>query len=205
MSQVISYGYGKENFTDASVSLLAFYLEAPFIRVLPSRVPAFKRSGTLQTYPSSNYPQVSGYLYLDTIIVPDGSLFLFQASHKYRGAGVRDGAFIFHARHDGPMSVVRAALPPSRESLNGTSFVVLQGRGDIISPEEAKTEFGIEMGKAIVSNWFNAEEIDECYTFSVTQDGTQRQAQDRVTTADGKAIAVPNPSRTRRMKFRGGQ
>lgn len=200
VDQVISVGYGKENFQSSSVSLAAYCLGPSFVRSLPGRV--YKREGSVQAYPATRFPDINGTLYVDTIRVPDGQLFLVQSSHKRHGAGIRDGAFFFRTRQTASLYLVQAALPAAAESMNGTRFPVLNGRGDILSPDEAVAEHGLELPRNFIRTWCDEEQIAECFVFHITQEGAERPPTSLVQTPDGGTVAVEDPTRRRRIRIR---
>lgn len=200
MSVVISTGYGKENLKDQSVSLMSFAIEKPFVRTLPGR--KFPRKGNIQSFPVSAHPEINGMLYLDTLEMPEGALLMAQASHRFRGSGIRDGSFFFRARADGPMNIVKAILPTDIGAMVSTRFVVLQGRGDILSCAEAIETYGLELRKSYIDTYFDAEEIAECFIFEITDQGTPAPKMEKVELADGTSAVVPSARTARRMRVR---
>lgn len=197
---VISTGYGKENFKDSSVSLSAFAVEAPFVRTLVGR--KFPRVGNTQAFPVTAHPDINGILYLDTVGVPEGALIMIQASHRFKGSGVRDGSFFFRSRQDGPMHLVKALLPSDASALVGNKFVVLQGRGDIISCAEAVSFHGIDLRKSYIENYFDVEEIASCFLFEVTDPGVAAPKLEKIELADGTEAVVSAGRTARRIRIR---
>lgn len=200
MSQVISIGYGNESFSKRSVKLMSFVVTAPFKRELPGRV--FKRAGNVQAFPASRHPEINGTLYQDTVEVPEGTLFLIQAQHSSNGLPARDGAFFFRTRPDGPMTIVKASLPADVNALNMGKFLVLQGRGDVISHEEAVETHGLEVTRGFINGFFDAEEIAECFDFAVTDPGVPPPKMQKIALADGTEAVVKSDKRTRRIRIR---
>jgi hypothetical protein len=197
---VISAGYGKENFKDSSVSLSAFAVEAPFVRTLVGR--KFPRVGNTQAFPVTAHPDINGILYLDTVEVPEGVLIMIQASHRFKGSGVRDGSFFFRARHDGPMHLVKALLPSDANALVGNKFVVLQGRGDVISAAEAVDLHKVDLRKSYIENYFDEEEIASCFLFDVTDPGVAAQKLEKIELSDGSEAVVSAGRTARRIRIR---
>lgn len=200
MGQLISIGYGKENFGTAGVSLSSFVVTKPFIRALPSK--KFKRQGNVQTFPASNRPDINGMLYQDTLDADEGTILLIQSSHTFKGAKMRDGAFFFQVRKDGPMTLVKANLPAARESLNDTKFLILQARGDVISWQEACEIADLELYDNFTRTWFNAKEIEECFIFQHTDPGKPRPKMEKLDLADGTQATVSSGNRARRVRVR---
>lgn len=201
MAQLISIGYGKETFSTSSVSLMSFVVKpGGFLRTLPNRT--FKRQGSVQAFPASNLPDINGMLYQDTLEAEEGSLMLFQSSHTYHGARMRDAAFFLELRTDGPMHVIKAQLPADRNALNSGKFLIFQGRGDIISCSEAITLHGLELPRNFEKTYFNPEEIAECFFFQVTEQGRERPKLEKLEMADGTEAVFRSTKRGRRVKIR---
>jgi len=200
MNQVVSIGYGKENFSQLSVSLMSFVVTAPWVRTLAGR--AFQKQGSTQAYPASAHPDINGMLYQDTIEMPEGTLLLIQASHRYRGASTRDGAFFFQLRANGPMTIVKADLPADRDALNTGKFLMLQGRGDILTCAEAEEAHGLVLPRNFENQFFDEEEVNESFTFSITEQGTPRPKTEKVELADGTVASVAVTRGRRRMRVR---
>lgn len=187
--QLISVGFGKETFTTASASLSAFVVEAPFERTLPSK--KYKRQGQCQRFPASQYPEVNGYLYLDSVAqVPDGTVIVLQASHRYRATPLRDGAVFIALRSTGPLLSVNAKLPSAIEATISGNFLVFQGRGDILRADELAA-YGIEPPKNYLRGFLDEEEVDECYTIKETAPAIEARPVFEVQQdADGETVLV---------------
>lgn len=197
--QAISIGFGKETFKVASISLSAFVVTPPFQRELPSKV--YARQGHIQKFPASNFPEINGSLYLDTLRVPDGVLLLLQSSHRMRGTPLRDGALLLRTRSAGPMLAIRAALPAALEALQTGDFLVFQGRADVL-PVSEYAEWGLEPPKNWVNGFTDDEEVAECYTIEVHQPEVEAKPQyEKLQDAEGNTVvAKKRPGRRIRLR-----
>lgn len=162
--QLISIGYGKETFATNSASLSAFVVEPEFVRNLPSKV--FKRQGHCQRFPASQYPEINGSFYLDSVSVPEGTVIVLQSSHRVKSSSIRDGAIFIALRNDGAMLSISANLPSDKDSLVNGSFLTFQGRGDILNLDELAM-FGIVPPKNYINGFLDPEQVEECYTITV--------------------------------------
>lgn len=199
-TQLVSIGFGKETFSTSSASLSAFVVEPPWTRVLPSK--KFKRQGTLQRFPVSQYPDINGYMYLDSVgDIPDGTIILLQSSQRYRATPLRDGAIFIRLRSTGPAIAIRASLPSAAESTLTGGFLAFQGRGDILAVDELGT-YGIEPYKNYLSAYTDEEEVAECYTIQVISPEIEgKPSFDTVKTPEGEVIVVRAKAR-RKMSIR---
>lgn len=198
--QVISVAYGKETFATNSISLSSFIVTAPFARSLPSKT--FKRHGACQSFPASAYPEVNGTLYLDTVRVPDGTIVLLQASHKQFARPLSDGAIFLRTRHTGPMLVVHATLPTAEEAMNTGSFLMFQGRADILTADEVEED---EACIEVPTHWRRAflseEEVEECFKVSSLSPELASRVRTQVMQVGDEKIVV-TARRVRRFKAR---
>jgi hypothetical protein len=195
--QVISVGFGKENFSRSSISLSAFSVKAPFLRETVAT--AHKRQGQVQRFPASETPDINGWLYLDTVQVPEGALILLQSSYRYNGSPFRDGAILLRIRPDAPNYLIRASLPASLESSQTGKFLVFQGRADIVATEEY-SEYGLYPNQ----NWFqgftNPEEVSEAFEIEMADAGTPKPVMETVIDVEGKALVTSAAPRRRFRK-----
>ena len=167
--QVISVGFGKENFKTQGMSLGAFQVTAPWRRELPSK--GLKRQSPMQVFPASQYPEINGKMFIDTLRAPEGTLFLLQASHKLitregRPPLLKDGAVLLRTRATGPMLTVHASLPSPEDALLSGRFLAFQGRADILT-EQYMADFGLEVPTSYRESYFDPEEVAECFTSQV--------------------------------------
>ncbi len=185
--QLISIGFGKETFSTSSASLSAFVVGENFERTLPSK--KFKRQGNCQRFPASTHPEINGYLYLDSVAnVPDGTIILLQASHRYRATPIRDGAIFIAIRSTGPMLTVNATLPSAVESTITGGFLVFQGRGDILTEDDFGT-YGIKPPRSYINGFLDEEEVAECYTISEMAPAlAEKPTYDSVEDRDGNVV-----------------
>lgn len=184
--QLINIGFGKESFTANSASLSAFVVTDGFNRVLPNKV--FKRQGNVQRFPASNYPDINGYLYLDSLLIPDGTILCLQAQHRHRGSPLRDGAIFLRTRSSGPMVVIHAHLPSAIESTIQGDFIVFQGKADVLTLDELEMH-GVTPHKNYINGFLDHEEVAECYTISQLAPGTEAKPTfDKVEDREGKVV-----------------
>lgn len=199
--QSISIGFGKTSFSRSSVSLSAHAVEAPFARQFPSKV--YSRRGKLQSFPASQYPDINGTMYLDTLEIPnDGGIIMLQNSHRMRGSPIRDGAVWLRLREQGPALTVTAILMPSHESLLGERFLCFQGRADLISLEDA-AESGIQPGPSWVDGFMQEDEIAACFEIhELSPELSPKPKLERVRTMSGGEVTltVSQPGRRIRVK-----
>jgi len=185
--QLISIGFGRETFSNSSASLSAFVVGPNFERTLPSK--KFKRQGNCQRFPASLHPEINGYLYLDSVAsVPDGTIILLQSSHRFRATPLRDGAIFIALRSTGPMLSINATLPSAIESTISGGFLVFQGRGDILTPDDFATH-NITPTKNYVNGFLDEEEVAECYTITETAPALEaKPSYDAMEDRDGNVV-----------------
>lgn len=164
-TQLISVGFGKETFERVSASLAVFIVEAPFVRLFPSK--KFTRQGLLQKFAASSSPEVNGWMFLDSVSgVPDGTVVMLQSSHRINASPVRDGALLIRARSTGAMLSVNANLPRAAESIHEHGFLAFQGCGDILSKADLKSS-GLAIPRSFINAFMDEEEVSECFSVSV--------------------------------------
>ena len=103
---IVQIGYGKVNYDVSSATLTSFVVEQPFDRVLASK--ALSKSSQTQRLPSSDTPNINGWLYHDTLNAPDGTIILVQMQARSHGLSVRDGSVFLRVRDGGPMMLIIA-------------------------------------------------------------------------------------------------
>ena len=187
--QVVSVSFGKENFATNSASLSAFVVVAPFARTLPSKT--YKRQGTCQAFPASAHPEINGTLYVDTVRIPEGTLMILQLSHKQFNSPILDGAMLLRTRATGPMLAIHASLPEAREANITGSFLMFQGRADILTPEEAAGH-GLEIPRTWAAAFLQEEEVAECFTVSILAGESSRKRDMQVIQVGDESIVVPS-------------
>lgn len=175
--QVVSVGFGKENFATRNLSVRAWQVQGPWSLTQPSK--HLKRQGQMQTFPASQYPDINGKMYLDSVRAPDDTIMMIQASRRQTmGAGrvpdLTDAALILRTRTTGPMLNVQVFLPEANESLNGGQFLVFQGRADILSAEESEL-YGIYPGNAFIEHYMDEYEVGELFKITEISTGTPKQ------------------------------
>ena len=164
--QLISFGYGRETFSNCGVSVTTFIVKAPFSREFPTNL--FKRQGQAQRFPASLHPEVNGYMHLDTVVnVPDGTIVLIQSKHTRNSLPLKDGAIFISLRATGPMLSIMASLPSAQEATLTGQQLVFQGRGDILSADDL-SEYGLRVSNSYVEAYMEEDEVAECLTVNVT-------------------------------------
>jgi hypothetical protein len=198
--QLISVGFGKQSFKTSSASLSAFVVEPEFVQTLPSK--RFSRQGNCQRFPVSAYPEINGYLYLDSVAsVPDGTVIMVRASHRFHGTPLRDGAIFIGLRSGGPMLSINAKLPSAAEMTISSTFLVFQGRGDLLSLEDLSIH-GIVPYKNFITAYMDDEEVGECYTVVETAPAIEGKPRyEKAETRDGELVVVASKP-ARRISIR---
>jgi hypothetical protein len=200
MSTVISVGYGKENWTDQGVRIAGFHVTKPFNRGFPSK--ARKRRGNTQTFPASEFPEINGTLFLDTLECEEGDVIMIQTTRTWRGARAADAAVFYRVRASGPMSVCHVKLLAEIGRLNQDQFTVFQGRADRLTQKDLRV-----LGYDIPPGWRDAymddAEIEEIYDFS-TLDGGQspKPTFERVENSAGEVKVVTVERSRRRIRIK---
>ncbi len=203
MSQVISIGYGKVNFEHNSASLSCFHLEAPFIRALPSKPDSgMTQRGKVQMFPATDYPEINGKLFTDTLNAPDGKVLMLQSDHRMHGAPTKDAALFLRTRAEGAMYTVTAAIPPYRASLVGDSFLVFQGRGDFLTAEELEDE-GFVFTRSWKESFLDPGEIERCFELrELAPQLSDKPRTQSITNLSGETVAVVAARPGRRIRVR---
>lgn len=201
--QVVSVGFGKENFQSTGVSLGAFHLASPWRRELPSKV--LKRQGAMQVFPASVYPEINGKLFIDTVRAPEGTMLLLMSSHKRiiregRPPMLHDGALVLRTRATGPMLTVHASLPTSQEALLTGKFLAFQGRADVLTQHDME-EFGLQVPSNFVETYFDADEVADCFEVSIISPGISEKPRLESIKVGDEVVVVPARA-TRRVKRR---
>ena len=197
-SQLVSVGFGSESFSSSGVKLNSFIITGEFNRALPSKV--YPRQGICQKFPASATPTINGALYLDSVLIPDGSVIMVQASHTRFAKPVYDGALFIALSKYAPMIAVKATLPASNEAMMTGSFLVFQGRGYILKQSEF-SEYGVNPPKSWRESFLAEDEIEQCYEILELAAGVAKPKVEMVEDADGNTIAIQaKPSRRIRIR-----
>lgn len=199
--QSISCGYGKAVFSTSSATLSGFAVEAPFVRTLTSKR-FTKRSATLRI-PVSNTPDIDGFLFMDTVDVPDGTICMVQMSFKYRGSGLRDGAIFIRVREEGAGYLIKAILPHDpRSVLTSNKHTVFAGAGDILTIEDLD-KLGITPPANFVSAFMDEEEVRECFEIVSTRPQRSAPPVEEIYEAhDGTQVKLNIQRKARRMRVK---
>lgn len=198
--QTISIGYGKVNFDNMSANIAVFVVEPAFARTFPST--AMGRKGKMQMFPATQQGDIAGKMLMDTLECPDGKTLLITSQHRFRGSPQKDGAVFLSTRSTGPMLTVTASLPVHRSSVLGDSFLVFQGRGDLMGAEAIEKR-GILPTHAWTDAFLDPEEVDQCFTIHELQaEIAPRPRVETVVAMSGKVIEIPGDTRRRQIKVR---
>lgn len=198
VEQVITIAFGRESFSQETASLSAFVVTHPFTRTLPSK--AFPRQGQLQVFPASNYPEVNGNLFMDTVKCPEGTLIALQYSHKRGASPLLDAAIFLRLRASGPMLAVHVNLPAAREALHTGRFLAFQGRADLVTREQCE-DMGIEIPAHWARAFLDEEEVDEAYSVSTLAPETAPPPRLETVQVGEEVVAIP-ARRGRRINSR---
>lgn len=201
--QNISIGYGKATFPDTSITLTGFVVEAPFVRTLASK--KLPKIGSTMRQPVTDHPEIDGWLFTDSIDVPDGAILLVQASRKFRGSGLYDGCMFIRARKDGAGLLITANIPPhARCTLTNHNFPVFSGNGDILTIEDLDAE-GITPSGNYVSAFMDEEEVAEAYEVHIIAAAKSAKPKvEKIINDAGEEVRLNVSNPQRRMRIRRG-
>lgn len=201
MTQPVQIGYGKANFSTSSITIAGFVVEPEFIRTLASK--KLGKAGRTLAVPVSNFPDIDGWLFSDQINAPDGTIFLIQASVKFRAVGIRDGGIFIRSRTEGSGLLVTASIPHDAKcTLNSHNHVVFSGYGDVLTEDDLEAE-GLEISKNYRNAFMNQEEVDECFNVQVLRPpiATAPHLETHVA-EDGSKVVLKMEKSIRRMRIR---
>lgn len=156
--QTVQVGFGKVNFPKRSTTLSAFIVEDGFKRTLVSK--RFEKIGRTNVQPASEFPESDGYLYSESVKVPDGAIVCLQGSVRMNGMPVSDAGLFIRIREQGAGLLVQAALPSGGYA---TSHVVFSAHGDVLDIDELAGE-GITPTPGYIKGYMNADEIEEVFS-----------------------------------------
>lgn len=156
----VTIGYGKENFDNCGITITCMNVTEPFVRQYPSQV--FQRHGSMHRHPASDYPDVHGYLYTDTLLVPDGAVILIQSQRKFNRSPICDAGVFVRVRNTGPLMDIRATLPMHRLAKNTVPFLVFAGRGDVLDLQTLATH-DIEPPTSWIRGFLDPDQIREAF------------------------------------------
>lgn len=194
--QTITVGFGSSNYSGASGSWLAVEVNAPFDFLAASK--AFEKASSVQVVPCGLLAS-NKCMFSARMCAGDGAVLLLQAQHNLRGIRRRQASIMIRLRSTGPMLLVKGAMVPSAQSCIGANFILFEGRGDILTVEEAKA-VGIHPRPSYCAEYFYPDDIAACFVVD-TLVPAQAEKPELITikTASGevKPIAVSAPPRRR--------
>lgn len=198
--QAITCGFGKVTLKTNSATLAAFKVEPTFDRVLASK--ALTKVGQTIRVPVSDKPQFDGWLYQDSINVPDGTILAVQLQVRSNASPIRDGAVFILARHDAPMLLITAHLPTAPgASLQAATHTAFSGRGDILSIDDLST-YDIVPGINYCRAFGQEDEISECFSIEEIATGKEKPVLERVVNSKGDVVVFNTTHATRRIRIR---
>lgn len=197
---IVQIGYGKVNYDVSSATLTSFVVEQPFDRVLASK--ALSKSSQTQRLPSSDTPNINGWLYHDTLNAPDGTIILVQMQARSHGLSVRDGSVFLRVRDGGPMMLIIAKFEINiRSSQYAESHVAFSGCADILQASEL-SEYGITPSNRYIDAFMSQDEIDECFDIQELSTGSPKPVRETVVNASGESVTFTTQRITRRIRIR---
>lgn len=198
-NELVMVGFGKETFSTKSISLSAFDVRDGFERTLLSK--KHKRRGAPQRFAASAYPDVSGYLYLDSVECPEGTIVCLQSTTRSKAVSMCDAAIFLRVRSEAPLHIIKAALPYDAAALQTGDFLVFQGRADIVPIGELEA-YGIQVPKHFLNSFTNEDEIEEAFTIQELAPAlAPAKKAEVVKTTDGDTVVVSGRA-LRRVRFR---
>lgn len=159
MGQVCTFGYGKVNLSDTYASWTCQKITAPFVRV--SAVTSGRRHGQ-DNRSNVGAHDLNGILIQARSEHEYGTVVLFQAGWKRRGAPIADGAMFFRLRLGAPLYRVYARLPVGRENRYGDRFEVFSGYADLLNSDDLRAS-GFEVPVQYERKFMVDEEVEECF------------------------------------------
>lgn len=191
--QVISVGFGKENFTQVGMSLSAFRVTAPWVRELPNK--SLKRQSPVQNFPATQYPEINGRMFIDTLRAPEGTMILLQASHRLvvregRPPQLTDGAVVLRTRATGPMLTVHATLPSANDAFLSGRFLAFQGRADVLTEDDME-QYGLVVPNNYRDAYLEPSEIAYCFAVDTVSPALAEKPRVEMAVIGGEVVAVP--------------
>ena len=193
MTNLVTLGYGRETFASVSASVAAYSILPAFVRQHPGK--SFTRQGKMQVFNASNYPEINGKFFLDSLIVPTNTVLLLQSSHTNKSVCLRNGAVFIQVRPTAPLWAIHASLPPAIGA-SMESFSAFQGKGDILTLEDLDV-LEIAPPKNWVNNYMDEEEVAECFTFMQIAPATEEKRKTEVVEdrEGNKVVTMQRPTR----------
>jgi len=199
--QAIQLGYGKVNLSSATSTFAPLRLSVPFIR--DSAVTTGRRVPNTQTVtPVSAHPKINGIMTTDSVMHPNGTIIMLQASKSRGGRAIADGCILLRLREEAANLNIIGKLPLGHDNLIGDRYSIFRGRADILSPDEVEV-FRIKIPTGFVNNYFTMEEINDLFDIHELAPAiVERPEVALVSTAQGLVTKELAPIPTRRMRLR---
>lgn len=153
--------YGKVNVPGATLSVAAFELKAPFVRVLATQ--AGRRSGRPHHAEVSPFHSEFGGFSTDpNVAFDEGTILMFLMRATRNGISIADGAVFIRLRQNAAVLNIKAILPAHKFNLLGVRHIVYTGKGDILDVDEVRA-FGIQVPDFFAENNTDIEQINELF------------------------------------------
>lgn len=180
--------FGKINLSNASMSVAAWRISAPFKR--DSAVNTGKKQvGTQIWTDCTSHPNIGGRFGSDRVRHPVGTILAFQTTRTRNKVRISDGTIFLRLREGAAFIALQVKLPTGPESLLGDRFIVFQGYADVLSLEELKV-CGIEIARNYQSAYMDPEEVEEnLEVVTVTPESVPRPEL-RTVVSGGKVKAI---------------
>lgn len=188
-----TYARGSVVLASRSVTFNPLRLQAPFIRN-PAIETGRANLGSKAWHPASRTPTEKGF-FTYQVYHPEGTIVALTARATVNGLARAEAAILVRLRADAPPMRVNLSLPIQPNlTILGDSFTVFTGRGDVISPAEARL-----LGVQIPARWEQAncsrEEIDELFDVVQIGQGAPKPILQATTTSDGEVRVVATAER----------
>jgi len=196
----VSVGYGKANFSKASV-MLTVVIAGPG-KVIAKTAPnkSNRKLTPIQVFPVSTNPEVHGCMYTDSYGFSDGVILMLQASRKRNGISVADAVCFIRIHEDAAVIMVKVPLPDDRNSLLGADYTAFLGRGDVLTVSEL-LQAGFPLSERYIAAFMNPEEVAELYKVTTLVEGKPRPIKEQVRKSNGEVVEVMREEEGRRKLF----
>lgn len=194
-TQELTLTYGKMNTKHDVLMSTVFKLNPPFSRVSAATSAPQKIS---QTYvDATNLGKPGGGFSTVRVGHVEGTVLMVQASLTRNRMRSADGSLLIRVRPTAPMLAITTKLPLSPNSILGERVAAFLGRGDILTPQEARA-LGFNISPSYERDYFDEDEVAELLDVKVMAPGTERPTITLVHRPGGKTEAVlTEPARAR--------
>jgi len=201
-TQDVALGYGKVNLSRLGMTLVCFIVEEGFKRTLVSK--RFAKVGRTIMVPVSEHPDIDGWLYSESVNVPDGAIVMLQGSTRVNGAAIADAAIFIRIRREGTGLLINANLPAGARA---STHCVFSGWGDLLAIDDLE-DTHVAVPPRFSNTYLNSEEIEEVFNVREVSKATAprpvRPVLETVITPNGQEIQLNVAVPARRMRLRRG-